>query len=485
MGVEPAAAKLDAIHQAALRILAELGLRLHHPEVRQRLADVGLRVEGDRVHFPPETLLELVARAPARFILHARDPRRDMVIGGGSPVCGAGYGAPAVVAADGRRRPAHLEDYLTFLQLIHAAEGLQLNGGVPVQPADLPAASAGAIMFFAALLATDKPLLGLPGRAPQVQRQMELAALAFGGAQALQSTPHVLTLVNTLSPLQLDALALETMAVCAAWGQPLILSPGPMAGATGPVTLAGNLALAHAEALAAVAVCQALRPGLPVVYGLQPTTADMRTGAVCIGSPGFALQSLYGARLARRQGLPCRGGGAGTDAPQATAQSGWESMLALAVSRQAGLDVILHAAGILAGYGAMSYEKFVFDLEMLGMLAYFEDDLPVDADSLALETIAAVGPGGQYLTRPHTLAHCRRAPWRPTLAPAGAGDGQDAQRLLLEAAGRRRAALQTGYVRPPMDPALEAELEDYLRAQGCPPELLARAALRGTPPHAA
>jgi trimethylamine--corrinoid protein Co-methyltransferase len=477
--------KIATIHQASLQILAEVGIRLHHPGVRGRLADQGLRVAGERVYFQPAEVLAWVAKAPPAFTLHGRNPRHDALIGGGAPVCGAGYGAPAVVAADGRRRAAGLADHLAFLQLSHVADELRLNGGVPVQPAELPAETGGAILFFAALLASDKPLLGIAGRHSQVQRLMELAALAAGGRASLAAAPRVLTLVNTLSPLQMDAMALETMAACAAWGQPLILSPGPMAGATGPVTLAGNLALANAEALAAIAICQVLRPGLPVVYGLQPTTADMRTGAVCIGSPGFALQALYGARLARRYGLPCRGGGAGTDAIQVTAQSGSESLLALAASRRAGLDVILHAAGVLAGYGAMSFEKFVLDLELLAMLAYLEADLEVNAETLALETIAAVGPGGQFLTRRHTLDHCRRAPWQSRVTPPAPVDGQDANRLLVAAAARRQQAMRAAYRRPAMDPALEAEMENYLRAQGCPPELLGMAAQRGAPRHEA
>lgn len=457
---------LKQIDEASLNILETVGIRLHHPDIRRLVQDNGIQVAGETAFFKPHQVAHWVSCAPDRFTLHARNPVHDMTLGGDVVHYGAGYGCPAILAADGVQRPALFEDYLTFVKLVHQSPLFHLNGGVLVQPADLPSQQSALAMISAAICHSDKCLLGIPGDADTVRKIMALVGTVFGGQNALRRTPRIITLVNTTSPLQIDRIALETIRTCAEHGQPVIISPGPMAGATGPITLSGNIALGHAEALAGVAIAQMIAPGTPVVYGLQATTSDMRTGKVSIGSPGFAVQAAWGARLAKMYRLPCRGGGAGTDAAAVSQQSGCESMMAMLVSRRENINLILHGAGILSSYGAMSYEKFFVDTEIIRMVEYLLANLDTSPDALALDVIREVGPGGQYLTHMHTMKNCRRVPWLQEIDAGGPPRGGKVHAAVLTDIAAKKQKMLAEYRRPRLEERAERTLADYLGNEG-------------------
>ena len=454
--------KIESIHNASMTILEEIGIRLLHPEILELVAGKGIRVTEDRAYFRRDVLMDWVKRAPRRFTLFARNPAHDSLIGSTARQFAAGYGCPQIIAADGTRRNACLSDYFHFLKLVHQSPLFRINGGLLVQPDDLPPSQSHAALTYLALCYSDKGILGIPGTADQVQLIMNLAGIVFGGAAGLSAKPRVLTLVNTLSPLRIDTNTLDTMRVCARYRQPVIISPGPMAGATGPVTLAGNIALGNAEALAAIAICQMLQDGTPVVYGMQATTTDMRTGGVCIGSPGVALQSAYTAELARSYGLPSRGGGASTDAPEISVQSGYESMLAMLVACQSRINLIMHAAGVLNSYAAMSYEQFIADLEIMEMIDYYLQDVTVDKETLALETIRAAGPGGEFLTQPHTMTHCRKTTWLSSIGIIGGRSQSKTTGGILARIKTQEAGLLSAYQQPRLPVEMQKRLDAYL-----------------------
>lgn len=458
--------QLIAIHDTALRILSEVGFKLHDPEVLELVRSNGVRTENNVVYFTSDQIMTLIKKAPDRFILYARNPEYDIHLGGARTYFAAGYGAPFITLADGSSRAATIEDYLGFLKLIHQIPFFFINGGPLVQPTELTADQSFPAMAYACLLHSDKCLVGMTGHADQVRRVMELIAIAFGGVEAMRQKPVIVSNVNTTSPLQLDRMALHTMKICAEYGQPIIISPGPIAGATGPITLAGNIALGNAEALAGIAIFQLMAPGTPAVYGLQATTAEMRTGGVSIGSPGFSLETSFSARLAKMYGLPCRGGGASTDAKGVSVQSGYEAMLAMFVSYQEEVNLVIHGAGILDAYGAMSYEQFFVDVEIIRMLEYFRNGMRTDPDTLAFDVVKAVGPGGQFLSHPHTMKHCRIAPWMPNITARGGWDGTTADQAVLKNIQKEKTKYLAAYQRPEMDSAVLASLNQYMDGLG-------------------
>ena len=282
-GADHMKAKIEKIHSCTMAILEKVGIKIHHPEICTLLHKNGIKVDQRVATFTENQVMNWVNKAPSQFTLRARNPAYDAVIGGGQPQYAAGYGCPQIVDAAGRRRSATLGDYVRFVRLVQQCEAFRINGGILAQPAELAADQTHLAMTYATLLYSDKCLMGQPGSAESIEKVMTIAAMVFGSRQALKAKPRVLTLVNTLSPLQIDRIVLETIKVHAEYGQALLITAGVMSGTTAPITTAGALAMGNAEVLAAVAVSQMLREGTPVVMGLVVSPADMRTAEVRLG----------------------------------------------------------------------------------------------------------------------------------------------------------------------------------------------------------
>ena len=203
---------------------------------------------------------------------------------------------------------------------------------------------------------------------------------------------------------------------CGAAGQPQIIASLAIAGATGPVTMAGNLALQNAEVLAGIVLAQLVREGTPVIFGGASSNTEMRNGTLSIGSPEMAMNTAATAQMARYYKLPVRGGGAVCDAKLPDAQASYESMMSLSMAQACGINFVLHSAGILESFNCMSYEKFIIDDEMCGMVKRIQRGIEVNPDTLALDVIKEVGPGGHFLDKDHTFKHFRTEFYQPRLS---------------------------------------------------------------------
>jgi trimethylamine--corrinoid protein Co-methyltransferase len=357
-------------------------------------------------------------------------------------------------------------------KLVQATDLLQINGGILVQPQDVEARWASATMSYAALCLSDKPLLGVQGQESQARRIMELGTIAFGGEAEFKREPHFLFLVNTLSPLQIDAQALATIKVCAQYNQALILSPGVITGLTAPITPLGSMVQANAEFLAGLCVSQILSPGLPVVFGCKCAQGDMRSGGLSTSSPNGVPFTTWATGLAEKYRLPNRGMGAVTDAGQVSVQSGYEALLMLSCDFANRTSLVVHAAGILGGYAAFSFEQFMVDLELIRLLNRANEAFHFDEDDLALEVIREVGPGGEFLTHPHTVKHCRRVPFLSTLAPPMAENPEIFQDEFNRRIQRELDQLEQNYQRPEMAPEIQGELRACMSRIGVPDKTL-------------
>lgn len=467
--------KLKKIHQASVRILEEIGIRLHHPDIIALLQDKGIRVEGNTAFFTEKQIRHWINKAPGRFSVYARNNEYDMFIGGSNIEYASGYGTATIVDPDGLRRPATLDDFLVFVKLVHQTPYFNLNGGILVQPSDVITGQSSALMMYATLLHSDKCIMGIPGTAQEVEHLMQMAAISLDGVEALKQHHHVITMISTLSPLQIDHMALDTMIVCAKYYQPMIISPAPAAGMTGPIKMAGNISLANAEALAGIAISQMLREGTPVIYGLQSYAADLQRGQISIGSPGYSVQAKYCAELARMYGMPSRTGGTNTDAKGVSVQSGYEAMMSMLVACQSDVNLIVHSAGILDSFGATSYEQFVVDLEIISMIQAFLTDLKHDPDDFAFDVIKEVGIGGQYLNNIQTARLCRTESWRPLIGLRGHAVTGSPNDQIMANIKRAIDGMLASYVKPALDPDKAAELKAYMLDHlGFAPEIIDR-----------
>jgi trimethylamine--corrinoid protein Co-methyltransferase len=461
-------AELDTVHEASMRVLESIGIQCNHDRARTVFREHGATVHGDDVVTVPRDVVEdAIDAAPSQFTLHARNPEKDLQVGGdGPPVRAPGYGPPHVyTATDGRRR-ARLSDYERLTKLAHVEGPVNCTGYSLCEPADVEQSDRHFEMLWRSLTLSDQPVMASARGRQRARQCLEMVGIAVGDRELRR--PYVAGLVNTVPPRRLDAEMLAGLLAYAEAGQPLLVSSLTMAGASGPGTLPAALAQANAETLAGIALAQLVNPGTPVVYGIPASNIDTRHGSLSIGSPESALVVSAAAQLGRYYGLPARAGGGLTDAKTVDSQSGFESALLQAVTDLAGVDFVLHAAGILESYETVSPEKFLLDCETLRYLDRFRRGFGVDAESCRLDRIEAVEPGGHFLdTGP--LGGSDRF-HRPAVADKrshGEWAANGAQSAFELARDRVDARLDA-YERPPLDPGVERTLERYVETRGRP-----------------
>lgn len=461
---------LREIHEASMTVLEQTGMKFHHPKVIEIMQQNGIRIEGQTVFFTREQVIEWVSKAPSQFKMYARNPRYDFEVGGDHVEVCPGSGSSFVCDVNGKKNAALMSDYINFLKLYHQSNYYNVNGGIVVQPTNIGRSTI-PLMLYATMVYSDKVVITGTGKTEEVEKLMDMLAIVFGGKQALSEKPRCLAIVNTNTPLQFDTNMLETMMVFNLHKQPVVIAAASMAGTTAPMTLAGTIALANAEVLAGIAVSQMINKGTPVIYGSQSTTSDMKTGSIAIGAPEGALAYHYAARLAKSYGLPCRSGGSLTDAKTLSVQAGYESMLTLFASYSAKTNLIFQSAGIMDSYNSMCYEKFIVDLEIIGMVKRYVNGVKVDADTLAVDVIAEVGIAGQFLTSDHTMKNYRKEPFLPEISLRGVVTGDPNERL-MDNIRIKKDKMLTSYCKPELSTELQNRLIDYLLTCGYDAKLI-------------
>jgi len=192
----------------------------------------------------------------------------------------------------------------------------------------------------------------------------------------------------------------------------------------------------------------------------------MKSAGFAIGSPESALCAMYCARMAKYYGVPCRGGGTLNDAKSVSIQAGYEGMMVLLTAAQEGMNFMLHSAGAIDSYGSMSFEKYIVDLEIIGMVQRLIRGVNTDPEHLAVDVIHQIGPGGEYLTHEHTMAFCRQEPWLAEISLRGAAQDMKPDEALLANIKRKMAAMLDSYAMPEIQPQIVARLQAYLANLG-------------------
>ncbi|MDA8751607.1 trimethylamine methyltransferase family protein [Planktomarina temperata] len=457
-------ATLEIIEYNAETVLEEIGVNfVDSPEALERWRSVGATIEGERVRIPRGLARELCKTAPSKFVQHARNPERNVEIGGKTLVTAPVYGPPFVRDRDGGRRYATLADFQKFVKLGYMSKYLHHSGGTVCEPTDVPVNKRHLDMLLTHMVYSDKPFMGSVTEPSRAQDSVEMCEILFG-KEFVQNNTVMTSLININSPLTFDSIMMGALEVFASNNQASIISPFIVGGAMAPVSVVGTLTQVLAEVLAGIAYSQIIKPGAPVIFGTFVTSIDMNSGAPTFGTPE-ASQILYGAgQLARRVNLPFRSGGGLCGSKLPDAQAAYETANTLNAALLGGVNFMLHSCGWLEGGLVASFEKFVMDADHLGTLQKMGLGVSADENGQAMDAIREVGPSGHYLGCDHTQKNFKSAFWRSNLFDYKPFETwyEEGARDTYSLAAERVASQLANYQQPPLDPEILAALEKYV-----------------------
>lgn len=455
---------LQIIEANAETVLAEIGVNfVDNPAALDRWRAVGAEVEGERVRLPRGLARELCKTAPSSFVQHARNPERNVTIGGKNLVLAPVYGPPFVRDLEGGRRYATISDFRNFVKLGQMSKWIHHSGGTVCEPTDVAVNKRHLDMLHAHMTLSDKPYMGSVTERSRCVDSVEMSKILFGD-QFVDENTVMTSLVNINSPLTFDPIMMDALEVYAAANQACIVSPFIVGGAMAPTTVAGTLTQVLAEVLVAVAYSQMIRKGAPVIFGAFVTSIDMNSGAPTFGTPEAAQITLGAGQLARRLGLPYRSAGSFCGSKLPDAQAAYETANSLNIGLLSGVNFMLHACGWLEGGLVSSYEKYVMDADQLGVLHRLAAGVDMSENGQGMEAIREVGPGGHYLGCSHTQANFKSAFWKTDLLdykPFETWEEEGARDTVALANARVKKML-ADYQQPAIDLGIAEALADYV-----------------------
>jgi len=454
------------IHTATLDIIERVGVRFPSARALDIWEAHGATVDRQtHIVRAPGTLIEdALKTAPPAYALAARDPSQDLPMDGNHVFVGTdGCGVEVIDLETGQRRASVLQDVADIARVADALEEVAFHW-VAVSAQDKPAESRGLHEIKAVWENSTKHVQTESIYSEREARaSIEMAAAIVGGREALRQRPVLSLMQCTFPPLGQDGGSVEAALVAAEAGVPVGFMTMTSCASTGPATMAGTLAVGNAEVISALALMLLAYPGCPVYYAAAQTAMDLRSGAYTGGGPEDFLFGAATNELANFYGVPLSMGSFATGAKEPDWMAGVENSLSTLMACASMADMLL-GVGLLNGSRIWSYEQMLMDCEIYRIVHHMCRGIEVSDETLALDVIAAVGPGGHYLAQPHTLKHMRDL-WVPTLLDRRPIDQWEAKKDGPRDWARERARKILATHQPdPLDPALSAELGRIIAA---------------------
>ena len=459
--------QLESIHQASLKILRDIGIRVESDVALAYLKDARADVDAatGQVRFDPELIEALTTGLPSEITVHARNPEKTVTIGGNSIVFATVSGPSFVTDLDRGRRAGTKADMEDFVKLAGMLNVFHHEGGSGLEPLDLPPETRHLDMMYAQITLTDKGWQpGWMNTGRRARDCIEMAKIALQtDDEGLKRRPAIVGGINTNTPLLLDAGQADGMREFALAGQPVHITPFTLAGAMAPATVAGAVTLQNAEALGVIALTQAAAPGSPTFYGNFTSNVDMRSGSPAFGTPEYAQAVIISGQLARRYKLPLRSSST-TASACVDLQATYESDMSVNACIQAHANYVMHAGGWLESGLTCSFEKLILDAELLQLQSALLDPVIVNEEEIGLDAIAEVGAGGHFFGATHTLDRYRNAFYVPILSDWRNFETwrDDGSRTAVQRANSIWKQLLRDYEKPPIDPGVEEQLQEYM-----------------------
>jgi trimethylamine--corrinoid protein Co-methyltransferase len=406
--------QLQDLHLAALEVLRRTGIRFYHQEALDMLKQTGAFIsDGNLVRFPARLVEDAVASTPGRIVMCDRDGEPAMFLEETKVYFGTGSDCLNLLDPEtGEHRKFTQADIINGYHLCDALPNIHFVMSIGL-PADVDPALAYDVQMALMLKHTTKPIVFVTNDRASCQRAIDMAAAVAGGCEALAEQQHILLYSEPSSPLQQSETAVDKLLLMAEYRLPVVHSPGPLMGGTAPITMTSGLVMSLAEILSGLVVHQLQRRGAPFVFGAGLHHMDMSAAQICYGSPEFQLTKAAIAQLGRWYGIPTWGYAGCSDAKVMDEQAALEAMLSVLMAKFSGANLI-HDVGYMESGLTASYEMIVLTDELVAMTDHIMKGIEVSDDTLMLDELHKVGPGGYFLDTKQTLKRFRDF-WYPSL----------------------------------------------------------------------
>ncbi len=457
--------QVTSIHNASMGLLNAFGVTFGSEAALSIFKQHGFRMDGRTVFFTENQVVNALATAPPGFTVTARNPVNKVRVGQDDFVFVPGYGSPYLAMTDGRQRHATMNDHDRFCKLVQTSDSIGMNGFMMVAPSDVPADTAHLDLLFSNIILCDKPFMGSPVSMQEAKDCIDMAAIIWGGEDKLFDTgPVMVALIDIVSPMHYPEEATNALIAYSRANQACIVARQSMDIPSENNSLTDMLAVLNAEILAGITLAQLANAGSPVIYGSTSSVFDPTSGALSIGCPELSMLVSASVQLARFYNLPSRSGGGLTDAHLTDGQAGVESALALTTAVRSGVNFILHAAGILGSYSAMSFEKFLLDEEVCRMLLKLITPVQAPGKPVDIETAAAIAerhpdtPSRKKSLKRQKDIGMAELMNRQSHSDWRSNGGKRIDQAAADTLSRRLAA----YEKPDIDPDIEAALANFV-----------------------
>lgn len=409
---------VNSIHETSMRVFEELGIKVKNEEAFELFAQAAKAIdrENNIIKLKADSVMELLSTAPPVITLYGQRPEHTLDVGGTNVYTGTG-GTALYVVDPGKndRRRATLTDLKNIARLVDKLENINFFM-LPVFPNDIAEKSVDVNRFAAALCYQGKHVTGGVYTVEGIRDAIRIAELIAGSKEALKEKP-LLSFVTCcgISPFVLDDHYSKMTIEVAKAGIPVITPVEPLCGSTAPVTLAGNLVVQNVDTIAGILLTQLVNPGTPVFYGCISSISDMKDLKYLSGAVEMGLMNAAASQIARFYNLPIYATAGMSDSKTVDAQTGFESAITNLLVALAGGNYIHDAAGLLEFCLTASFEKYVIDDEILGMVKRAIKGIEVNEDTLAFDLMKKIGPGGHFVSSRHTRKHMRREQFLPKL----------------------------------------------------------------------
>ena len=457
------AGQIARIDAASMDILENVGVQFRDAIALEDWRRAGAKVEGEMVYLDRGLVRDLIRTIPSEFTYHARDPKKNLRLGGRHSVFVPMTGAPYLRDLDDVRRNPTLADLAMFHKLSHMLPALHSTAHHIVEPYDHPISQRHLRITYSSMKHSDKMFMGMTTSPKNAEDVMEMCAILFG-ADYMETHPVTTGNCNGNSPLVWDETMLGAMRAFCKRNQPVLCSPFVLGGANTPASVPASVAQLNAEALSALAYTQVIRRGAPAIYGHYLSTVSMRSGAPMAGTPEISLMNFMIGQMARHYGVPWRTSNTLGGAKTFDAQAGYESAATLSAVIHSGANYIWHSAGWNEAGMHCSTAKFIVDAEQCAMAYRMAEGPQWDDFDQALAAVCDIGPGGHYLGHPHTQENFQSAYFMPEMFDNNSIEqwmAEGAQEITARALTRARKLLKD-YEEPKLDPGRNEALLAYI-----------------------